>query len=255
MELFEYIFVSIFAICFGSFLNVLIYRLPKNISIISPRSFCPKCKSKIPWYYNIPIFSFVFLRAKCFSCKKSISYTYFFVELIAIVFALFLYEKLGFSLAFILNIILFYLLIVLAFIDIKYKAVPDYLLLIVLVLSFFASPFTFFDSLQNAFLFSGAFVLLNFFISFYIQNIKAKYLKNDSLKGQKALGEGDIPIIASMAVLLGLQGGVFAIFLTSVFAIILTLVYKNKNLEIPFIPYLLLGLSLEYLFEISKVLS
>lgn len=253
--LFEYIFLGILGSCFGSFLNVLIYRLPKNISIISPRSFCPICKNKIPWYHNIPIFSFLFLKAKCFSCNKNIPFSYFSVELISSVITILLYDKFSFSLIFILNSILFYLLIVLSFIDIKYKAVPDYLLLFSLVLSFFASTFNIYDSLQNAFLFVGAFVLLDFFISFYIQNIKAKYLKDKSLKQQKALGEGDLPIIAILAVLLGIKATFFAIFLACIFAIILTLVFKNKNLEIPFIPYLLFGLSLEYLFEISKVLS
>lgn len=253
--LFEYILLAILGSCFGSFLNVLIFRLPLNISIITPRSFCFFCKKQILWYHNIPILSFIFLKAKCSSCKKDIPFTYFFVEIISSLITILLYKKFSFSLPFLLNIILFYLLIVLAFIDIKYKEVPDYLLLIVLVLSFFASSFSVFEALENAFIFVGAFVLLDFFISFYIQNIKAKYLKDETLKQQKALGEGDLPIIASIAVLLGVNATFFAIFLACIFAIILLLIYKNKNLEIPFIPYLLFGLSLEYLFEISKVLS
>ena len=97
-------------------------------------------------------------------------------------------------------------LVVLSLYDFKYKAVPDYLLLIVFILSFFASSFSLIESLKNAFLFSGAFVLLNFVITFYIQNIKSKLLKDESLKTQVALGEGDIPIIAMIGIILGVSG-------------------------------------------------
>jgi prepilin signal peptidase PulO-like enzyme (type II secretory pathway) len=70
------------ALALGSFVNVLVYRLPKNISIISARSFCPVCKTQIKWYENIPLFSYVFLQAKCSYCKSPISFQYFLYELL-----------------------------------------------------------------------------------------------------------------------------------------------------------------------------
>ena len=76
------IFLFIFGSCIGSFLNVYRYRYPKSISIIYPRSFCPKCKKKIPWFLNLPIISWLFLQGKCKFCKSNISFQYPFVEFI-----------------------------------------------------------------------------------------------------------------------------------------------------------------------------
>ncbi len=253
MEVFSFIFGAVI----GSFLNVLISRLPLNKSIVTPRSFCPSCKHTISWYYNIPLFSYIFLKAKCAYCKTKIPTQYFIVELITAILTLSLYLKLGLVYELIYMLLFVYTLITLSFIDFKYKAVPDYLLLIALILSFFASSFNIIESFKNAFLFSGALVLLNFVITFYIQNIKSRILKDDTLKTQEALGEGDIPIIASIAIILGIKGALIAIFLAAFFAIIPSL-YSNlvkKDIQTPFIPYLVLGLIIEYFFNLESFLK
>ena len=82
MYILPYFFLFIFGLIFGSFLNVIIYRIPKNISIIKPRSFCPKCKKQIPLYRNIPLLSYIIQKGKCHNCLKKISSNYFIVELI-----------------------------------------------------------------------------------------------------------------------------------------------------------------------------
>mgnify|MGYP005992844799 CR=1 FL=1 len=253
MELFSFIF----GVVIGSFLNVLILRLPQNKSVVLPRSSCPSCNHTISWYYNIPLFSFLYLKARCAYCKEKISYQYFIVELLSGVLTLTLFLKLGLSLEFLYMSLVIYVCITLSFIDFKYKAVPDYLLLIVFILSFFASSFPFLESLKNAFLFSGAFVLLNFLITFYIQNIKARILKDEELKTQEALGEGDIPIIATIAVILGVKAGMLAIFLAAIFAIIPS-IYSNivkKQIQTPFIPYLILGMLSVYFFDLENILK
>lgn len=250
LELFSFIFGA----CIGSFLNVLILKLPLGESLLSnKRSKCPSCGHLIYWYHNIPIFSYLFLKAKCSYCGVKISFQYFLVESISAALTLFLFLKIGLSFEFVFMCLLSYVLIVLSFIDLKYKAAPDYLLLIALVLSFFATSFSLFESFKNAFLFSGALVLLNFVITFYIQNIKARILKNETLKTQEALGEGDIPIIAMMGVILGLSSGVIGIFLAAFFAIIPS-IYSNivkKDIQTPFIPYLVLGFYVEYFFKLE----
>lgn len=253
LELFSFIF----GICIGSFLNVLILRLPKNESLMTARSHCPKCNHVIYWYHNIPLFSYLFLLGKCSYCKAKISFLYFFVELISGIVTLTLFLKLGLTQEFIFMVLLSYVLITLSFIDLKYKAVPDYLLLIVFILSLIATNFSIIEAFKNAFLFAGAFVLLNFVITFYIQNIKSKILKDESLKTQEALGEGDIPIIAMFGIILGINSGLFAIFLAAIFAII-PAIYSNfvkKDIQTPFIPYLVLGFFTEYFFDLETIIK
>ncbi|MFA6740705.1 MAG: prepilin peptidase [Arcobacteraceae bacterium] len=253
LELFSFIF----GICIGSFLNVLILRLPKNESLMTARSHCPKCNHVIYWYHNIPLFSYLFLRAKCSYCGTKISFLYFFIELISGIITLALFLKLGLNQEFIFMVLLSYVLITLSFIDFKYKAVPDYLLLLVFIVSFFASTFSIIEAFKNAFLFSGAFILLNFVITFYIQNIKSRILKDESLKTQEALGEGDIPIIAMFGIILGINSGLIAIFLAAIFAII-PAIYSNfvkKDIQTPFIPYLILGFFTEYFFDLETIIK
>lgn len=232
--------IFIYGLIIGSFLNVLIYRLPKNISLFNPkRSFCPKCNHQIRWSENIPLISFLLQKGKCTQCKTSISKRYFIVELLSAMLTWFVYLKIGLGSEFFITIILFYLLIILSFIDFEYKAVPDYLLLLLLIIICFIPSFSFIPAL----LFAGAFALLNFIITFYIQNIKAKLSKNKELEDQVALGEGDIPIIAMIGGLLGVKIGVIAIFLSALFAIFPALyaTITKKDIETPFIPYLSLG--------------
>ncbi|XOB61988.1 prepilin peptidase [Campylobacterota bacterium DY0563] len=253
MEVFSFIFGCLI----GSFLNVLIIRLPLEKSVVLPRSQCPKCNHLIYWYHNIPIISYFLLKGKCAYCKEEISKQYVIVELISAVITVFLYIKLSFTLELLFALIFFYNLIVLSFIDFKYKAVPDYLLLIAFIISFLVTPLPILEALKAALMISGAFVLLNFILSFYIQNIKARVLKDDSLKTQEALGEGDIPILAAIGIILGLKASLIAIFLSSLFAIIPSLYfsYKKKDIQIPYIPYLALGLVTEYFLNLSKVFS
>ncbi|MFA7571672.1 MAG: prepilin peptidase [Sulfurimonadaceae bacterium] len=248
------VFVFIFGLCWGSFLNVLIVRLPLKQSLLTSSS-CPHCSTKLSWYHNIPVLSYVVLKAKCASCGEKINWHYVVVELLTAFLTLVLFLKWGFSYDFLAVCALFYLLIVLSFIDLKYHAVPDYLLLSLLFSVFCIPSLPLLEQLKSAFILSGAVVLLVFVLNFYIQNIKSRILKDEALKNQTALGEGDIPIIAVMAALLGVQGALVAIFLASLFAIIPALYNKvvKKQHETPFIPFLSLGLGVEYIFALSKV--
>lgn len=250
-------FSLIFGAVIGSFLNVLISRLPKGESIVTPRSHCPSCNTTIAWYYNIPIFSYIFLNGKCAYCKTKIPLRYLIVELLCAVLSFALFLKLGLSVEFLFMSILVYTLITLSFIDFDYKAVPDYLLLMAFIIAFFATSQNLIDSFKYAFMFSGAFVLLNFVLTFYIQNIKSKIQKDEALRTQEALGEGDIPIIAVIAIVLGLKGALIAVFLAAIFAIIPS-IYSNivkKDIQTPFIPYLVMGMLFEYFFRLEDFLK
>ena len=231
--------VFLIGLVFGSFLNVLIYRLPLGISLLKPiGSACPHCNYKIKWYENIPVFSYLFLRGKCSSCSDSISKSYPIVELITAAVTLMLYSNFWIGWDMIITISLFYVLIVLSFIDLKYRAVPDYLLIIVVVLALMVGD------IINILLFTGGFVLLELAITFYIQNIKAKITQNKELENQRALGEGDMPIVGVIGGLLGVQLGITAIFLAAVLALLPAIynLYSKKEIETAFIPFLSLGL-------------
>lgn len=152
--------------------------------------------------------------------------------------------------AFIIN------LLALTIYDLKFRAVPDYLLLIALILAYFTSSLDSFELLKSAFFVSGAFVILNFIATFYIQNIKSRIYKDENLKTQTALGEGDTILIASFGAILGLNSAIFVIFLGAIFAIFLYIyqVKRAKNREIPFIPPLALAFVIEYFLNLSKVI-
>ena len=146
-------------------------------------------------------------------------------------------------------------LLVLSFYDFKYKAVPDYLLLFALVSSFFITKFDFFEALNSAFVCAGALIILNFLVTFYIQNIKSRILKDESLKNQNALGEGDIPLIASFGVILGVYSTFVAIFLAAITAMFYAIYLKSRKneIEVPFIPFLVIGFLLEYFAQLSNI--
>lgn len=249
---FNIILVVSFGLIIGSFLNMLIYRLPLDISLFNPkRSACPMCKKTIQWYENIPVFSFIFLKGKCSNCHNTISFIYPFVEILTACITVILYLKLGFTKELYFMLLIFYILILLSFIDFEYKAVPDYLL-ILLVLVCLTYLFLYkARNIRDFFVFAGGIFMIEFFVTFYIQNIKSYLLKDDSLKNQRAMGEGDVPIIAIIGGLLGLQFGLIAIFLSAIFAIIPSIlnILLKKEIETAFIPYLSLGFLVVYVFE------
>ena len=242
MELYTIIFLI--GLIFGSFLNMLIHRLPSGISLFKPLgSTCIHCKHSIKWHENIPVFSYLFLKGKCSNCSKPISIVYPFVELTTALVTLLLYMNYWLNWELIVTIALFYTLIVLSFIDLKYKAVPDYLLIIAVILTVIVGD------LIDILIFAGGFVLLELVITFYIQNVKAKITKNKDLETQSALGEGDIPIAGVIGGLLGLHLGISAIFLAAVLGLLLSIynLLSKKEIETPFIPFLSLGLFITFI--------
>jgi leader peptidase (prepilin peptidase)/N-methyltransferase len=119
--------VAIFAygLCFGSFLNVCIYRLPRGKSVVAPRSACPHCGDMIPLYHNLPVVSWLILRGKCRACKQPISPRYLLIELLTGFLFLSCYLHFGLTLAALKCAVLGYLLLGLIFTDAETKLLPD----------------------------------------------------------------------------------------------------------------------------------
>jgi leader peptidase (prepilin peptidase)/N-methyltransferase len=117
--------IFVYGLCFGSFLNVCIYRLPRGQSVVTPRSACPHCGNLIPLYHNLPVLSWLLLRGKCRSCNQPISPRYLVIELLTGVLFLGCYAHFGLTLAALKCVVLGYLLLGLVFTDAETKLLPD----------------------------------------------------------------------------------------------------------------------------------
>lgn len=229
---------AVLGLAIGSFLNVVILRVPKGESISFPASHCPKCNKKLKFYHNIPLLSWVFLRGKCAYCGEKISLQYPLVEFLVSVIFVLAYIKSGDMLNSIILGLLFALLLALSVIDLRYKAVPDSLSMPALFISFFARDFL--SSFQDALLFAGGFTLLRMVVSWMIK--------------KEAMGEADIIIAAIIGATLGVNLGLSAIYISAVIALPAFLIVGKKGFHLPFIPFLTLGLFITWLMD-SAVLN
>ena len=230
------IYLTLFALlglAVGSFLNVLIYRIPKYENIAFPASHCTNCGKSLKWWHNIPLLSYIILGGKCYYCKEKISFQYPLVELLSTIIFVLSYLKVGNFTDALIVASVFDLLLALSVIDFRYKAVPDSLNLSALTLSIFSG--TILTSFTNALLFAGGFTLLRFYVSFVIK--------------KEALGEADIMIAATIGAMLGVKLGLFAIFLSAVIALPVFLIADKKDLQLPFIPFLAIALFLTFMFD------
>lgn len=122
------IIVFTFGAVMGSFLNVCIYRIPRKISLLNPGSFCPQCGIHIPFYYNIPLVSFLWLKGRCHRCHQRISVRYPVIELLAAMLTSLSYHKFGFSASFFFYTGFIYSLMAISFIDWSTRLIPNKLL-------------------------------------------------------------------------------------------------------------------------------
>jgi leader peptidase (prepilin peptidase)/N-methyltransferase len=136
----------IFGACIGSFLNVVICRMPQGISIVSPPSHCPSCNHNIPFYFNIPVLSYLLLKGKCRFCNTPISIRYPLVELITGILALGLFFKFGPVPATLFYFIFCAVLIAVSFIDLDHQIIPDKLSLPGIII--FSTSFIFVPQMQ-----------------------------------------------------------------------------------------------------------
>ena len=236
-----FIFFFILGSLWGSFSNVCIYRLPKNESFVFDRSYCPGCKKKIKWYDNIPLISFLVLKAKCRQCDFKISPQYFMVELLtAIVFTL-VYLIYGFSITTLLLTILTVFFIIIFFIDLKHYIIPNGLTFPLMFIGFIKS----FDPNLNQNLFPN---YINSLIGgvcgyFIIWLIIFLYKK---IRNKEGMGLGDAKLLSAIGFWFGWASIPIVIFFSSLIAlasVIPSLVNKTRNLstEIPFGPFLIVA--------------
>jgi len=229
--------VFIFGACIGSFLNVCIYRIPQNKSIVSPGSSCPSCNKHIPVYLNIPIISYIILRGRCRYCNKSISLRYPAVETLTAVSAVALVLKFNLTPAAFFWFVFIAVLITISFIDIDLQIIPDVLslpgILIFSTSSLFIPEITLKDSIIG--ILSGGGSLYGVAVLYYL------------IRKEEGMGGGDIKLLAMIGAATGWKGVLFTIFsgslLGTIAGVIIMAATKiaNIKLRIPFGPYLSAG--------------
>jgi len=227
------IFVFIFGAAIGSFLNVCIYRIPEKASIVKPASRCPSCGHPIRFYDNIPIISFLILRARCRDCGAKISWRYPLVEMITGLMALLLFLQFGPTLVFLAFFIFTAVLIVITFIDLDHQIIPDILSLPGIPVFFLAAVFIvglpWLEALIG--LLIGGGVLLAIAYGYEL------------ITKREGMGGGDIKLLAMIGGFLGWKSLIFVLLFSSLTGAVVgiaAMIVKKQDTKyaIPFGPFL-----------------
>ena len=220
----------------GSFLNVCIFRLPKEESIVIPGSHCPHCHHPIMFYDNIPLISYLVLRGKCRYCKKSISVQYPLVEGITGISSLCLFLRYGLSWSYLFYFSFVAALIVITVIDLYHQIIPDVISIpgvgVGLLGALILPHITFFNSLMGILLGGGSL--------FVIATLYQWLFKREGMGG------GDVKLLAMIGAFLGWDAVILTILLSSLIGsitgmVIMVLKGKGFKYAIPFGPFLSLG--------------
>lgn len=251
IKIIAYIFAALYGLCVGSFLNVVIYRLPRGESLVTPPSHCPKCGYKLKWYDNIPVLSYIILKGRCRNCGEHISFRYTVVEILNaalwVLSVFFFWDKC--VLYAVAAATAFSLLICIAFIDFETLYMFDFLtfLLAVPVIMALVSSIAWgygadwIERLIGAAAFGGLFAAVYF--------IGKLAFKRD------VMGEGDIILEAFIGALLGWKAGLFALIVSCLSAAVVMLPISmadkrngGESREFPFGPAISFGAAVAIFF-------
>ncbi len=239
---------GIFGLCIGSFLNVVIYRLPRGESIVTPRSRCPSCEHPIAWYDNIPLVSWLLLRGKCRHCSVKISFRYFLVELLAGVLSIatfFYFQDLVLYFAYFCFLIAPLLAVI--FIDLDHRIIPDSISLPGIVAGVLVHYLTAFPGEgSGALVDSGVGILVGGGFLFLVA------FAYEKLKKREGLGGGDVKLAAMLGAFFGWKQVLMILLISSVLGSVIGLVVvslkKNWHYAIPFGPFLAAAATLQLFF-------
>ena len=234
-------FIFVLGLTVGSFLNVCIYRLPREKSIIKPRSHCPNCNKLIRWFDNIPLLSFIALSGKCRYCKAKISFQYFIVELLTGLLFLLFYNNFGFTFFSLIYIIFVCGLIIATFVDFNFRIIPDEInmggIILGLIVSFI------YPYLHNSS--SHLIGLYRSFLGIVIGGgiIWITGIIGDFIFKKETMGGGDVKLLAMIGAFLGWKLAVLTFFISPIFGAVVGIIIKlkTKSSLIAYGPYLSLS--------------
>jgi leader peptidase (prepilin peptidase)/N-methyltransferase len=249
-DTFFLIIATFLGLCIGSFLNVCIYRLPLKRSVMQPaRSYCPHCETTIAAYDNIPLFSYLILGGRCRHCRTRISWRYPAVELLTGILALLCAFYFGFSVAALIYFLFTAALLLITFIDFDHQIIPDRITLPGIPLCVLAAiclpSMTLSQSLIGMLAGGGS-----LFAVAWVYHL---------ITGKHGMGGGDIKLLAMIGALIGWQGVIFTIFISSAVGSLAGLVVMlqrrgNLKIAVPFGPFLSLGATV-YVFWGSDLIG
>jgi leader peptidase (prepilin peptidase)/N-methyltransferase len=230
-----YVIAAFFGLFIGSFLNVCIYRIPRDLSIVWPGSKCPGCDTPIRAYDNMPVLSWIILLGKCRKCGQKISIRYPVVEALTGIISTVFFHKYGLTLQFFIYYAFACALIVVTYIDLDFQIIPDRISLggiVVGLVCVYWLPVSYKDSLIGMALGGG--ILLIIIYGYYF------------LTGKQGMGGGDVKLLAMIGVFTGWQGVMFTLFASSLIGSVIGIawVYLNRRdmkAAIPFGPFLSIG--------------
>ncbi|MCY4524150.1 MAG: prepilin peptidase [Halobacteriovoraceae bacterium] len=241
-----FIFSIVFGLIVGSFLNMLIYRLPRDIGLLSPnRSFCPNCKKKLLLLENIPVISFVILKGSCSGCKRKISWQYPVIELVSAVLSFILFPSIITAdnlMEYFFKYTIIASFVVHIIVDLKHKILPD------MITGYLAAIFLFYSILHHSWTYWMIGGLIGYFFPLLVTWIFYKY------RGIRGMGLGDIKLFSALGIYLGVYGIIHNIFLScligSIAGIVLISAKKIKKQDaIPFGPFIILIAIFQIFFE------
>ena len=236
------IFIFLIGLVMGSFINVVIYRVPRGISIVRPRSRCPSCDTPIRWYHNIPLLSFALLGGKCAYCGAKISWRYPAIELLTgLLFVLAfgdVWLRGGGLYKFLVALYLSTVFVIIFFIDLDFRIIPDFVTLPGIPLGLLASLLPgmnpgFFHSVVGAVVGGALFLVVA--------------IAGERIFKKESMGGGDIKLATMLGAFLGWQGILLVLALASFLgaiiggAAILMAEDKVKARTVPFGPFLVIA--------------
>jgi len=236
------IVVFTFGAVVGSFANVVIYRLPLSLNLVAPRSHCGKCKTPISWFENIPIISFLVLRARCRHCGISIGWIHPAVELICGLLACACYYRFGLGFQAFYFFVLLTALLIASFIDLEHRIIPDSISLGGALISI---------TIAGVFQWANKYWHISLMESLTGLVVAGGFLwliawGYEKATGREGMGFGDVKLVALFGAVVGWKGAIVSIFIGSLFGSVIGLFLiliqkKNRRTAIPFGPFLCVG--------------